>query len=1106
MKKHRSLILMLIVMVAALAACLAACDKAEEIFLKAPADVYYDGQYLTWEKVENAEYYTVSVNGGDAQRVNSTTYAFASPGTDFDVTVSSVKGDTTKSVSKTFHPLATIEELNVYNDGSLWWAPVAGANAYEVQVNGQDAVEVTDATYDALAAGSNRVKVRPIVSGDNSFYSSWSAEKRVNIYATPTDIDYDGATLSWRGNGRTYEVTINGKVQTVTQTRLDFNSDNRDFDVTIKALGDYTNNFDSAVAEESFMYLDPVSAITVEDGILKWEGVEDAQGYRVKVGATVYTVTDGTQYDGLSAGETLTVSVMPYNDGGNYFSSWSEQKSVYILPAPKVAWNGDLNPDELTTNNITWDVVTEADEYLVETTYPDGKVETNTFNAVQYGNAFAAVGQYTVRVKATVADNVGTFFDSKFSAPITVRRLAAPTAAVKDFIVSNPDRLSEGFTVNFSAVEGAVGYRLYKGDEEQQNSLASRTSFKVTSVVADNIIVESSLVYSIQSTGGNSTVNGQQYITLDSRTENSLKVPITVLPTPEWADSNEARIAGGILTWTAAPSSPQGYTVQYGSATAHVEQGESIDLGRILSSAGRYQISVCTRGDGAGVLASNYIASVEVQRMDKPTGLKIVSANEGTIEFSNYNNENAYGGYRVFVGTQGGGYTEAEGIAYMHDRISTEGTAVYAVVVGDTWRENVYWMESLPSDVVQFTRLKAPTFSANSLSTQTAMTWNAPGNITSGVEVSYSVNDGTLDTPAKDGTTMSLTFLKAGKHTFKVKAIGDGVKFVDSEYSAELSFTKLETPTIKTYGDGYWWQSVIDATSYELKIDNQLVDSALHGVVGGEYHYMPAFDAAKTYTVSLVAVGNGTAVLTSGVNTVSSDAYTFKQKVTRLTAPGIRAGYYDSHGEKEWNFIPDGNITVDITTPSKIASDEVLLAAKDGTFPVINYQFEIGMSLFSENGATSFKQNITTPSVYATKAFALGGVFGATTVDATYPAAVTYYMSSADSQIVTITVLGSTNSTSFTMTGNINDGRVQWDSVSNVRNGYEYYIEGIGKDGSPKSVGSEYAPVHIQGNSTDITDVMSYRQLTIYVRAAGDSVTGGLIGGAWVAWTWYNNK
>ena len=142
---------MLVAMIAALAACLAACDKADEIFLNAPKDVYYDGQYLTWDKVD-ADYYTVSINGGEAQRVNSTTYAFASPGVDFDVTVSSVKGGATKSISKTFHPLAAVEELKAYNDGTLWWTPVAGANAYEVQVNGQNVGQVTDASYDALKA------------------------------------------------------------------------------------------------------------------------------------------------------------------------------------------------------------------------------------------------------------------------------------------------------------------------------------------------------------------------------------------------------------------------------------------------------------------------------------------------------------------------------------------------------------------------------------------------------------------------------------------------------------------------------------------------------------------------------------------------------------------------------------------------------------------------------------------------------------------------------------------------------------------------------------------------------------------------------------------
>ena len=1125
MKKHRSLILMLIVMVAALAACLAACDKAEEIFLKAPADVYYDGQYLTWEKVENAEYYTVSVNGGEAQRVNSTTYAFASPGTDFDVTVSSVKGDTTKSVSKTFHPLATIEELNVYNDGSLWWAPVAGANAYEVQVNGQDAVEVTDATYDALAAGSNRVKVRPIVSGDNSFYSSWSAEKRVNIYATPTDIDYDGATLSWRGNGRTYEVTINGQVQTVTQTRLDFNSDNRDFDVTIKALGDYTNNFDSAVAEESFMYLDPVSAITVEDGILKWEGVEGAQGYRVKVGATVYTVTDGTQYDGLSAGETLTVSVMPYNDGGNYFSSWSAAMTFRIAPAPELEWSNELDTSGGARNNVRWEPISVADDYLVEITYPDGRVETETLvdGRVEYENDYTDVGTYVIRVKSLVDDASGSLYDSKFSAPLNVRRLAPPKAAINNFIVSNPDRLSDGFTVNFIPADGASGYRLYRdGTNDTQTTGSSSTSIKVNNVIGDDIVVGTGLRYFLQSIGSSPTeVNGTKYVSIDSRTEVSLEIPITVLPTPEWPGSDTARIPNGstILNWVANASAANGYTVRYNSTTVRVNNGNSIDLADTLGVAGGYEISVCAAGDGAGVLASNYNAAVTVNRLTSPEGLHIETGEKnGTIKFSNGDSaDKTYGGYRIYFSGNTEEPTTTE-ISEMNARISTLGTTVFAIAIGNMWKEGIYYLESLPSASVQFIRLAAPTFAADSLRDQTTLKWEFPSNVNRReYQPGYSVFNGQVTAATETDEETSIENFEAGEYHIKVQAVGDGVKYVSSELSSELSFLKLATPELSVRGDGYWWASVRNATSYRLEIGGKTVSDELHGISGGWYNYMPSFDGKNTtYTVKLYAVGNGNASLgvAANLNTVASKPLEFDQKVADLSTPGISAEYC-VEGQKASYYQPGGYIEVRVTTPSKIDDQYALLPDSKGVVTTqISYQFNAGMSYVGKPGETSYSVTVDAPHKYSNiTASANGGIFAieksvmagieafgdvtnttGSSPDFVHPEDTVYYRSSAASSGITITILSKPQN--FTININAGTGYLGWHPVDEAA-GYDYYIIADGK----AIQGSADNPSYTSGSSVEIRNVGQYREIKIYVRARGNSA-GTLIGSEWTEWVY----
>lgn len=178
MKRKICLFILSLVALIAGAFAVSACSKVDNM-LYTPQNVAYDGQYVTWNKVELADYYYVTINGGEKARSNSTTYAYQSDDT-FEVTVSSVSdGEEKASTSQTFKPLAKINEVFVSDNGEISWDAVAGANAYTVSVNGATQT-VTDTRISTLPVGSNRVKVKPIVSGDNTFYSTFSQE--VNVY------------------------------------------------------------------------------------------------------------------------------------------------------------------------------------------------------------------------------------------------------------------------------------------------------------------------------------------------------------------------------------------------------------------------------------------------------------------------------------------------------------------------------------------------------------------------------------------------------------------------------------------------------------------------------------------------------------------------------------------------------------------------------------------------------------------------------------------------------------------------------------------------------------------------------------------------------------
>ena len=152
MKKKGLILVILVIAAVAAAAIFSACDDVEELLYGEPENIKYDGAYITWDKIDGANYYMVSINGAEAQRSNSTTYAYTSTET-FEVTITAVYDESEASSSETFKPLASIQTLYISDDGTVSWDAVAGANAYEVSVNGR-AETVTDTVYDKFTPGS----------------------------------------------------------------------------------------------------------------------------------------------------------------------------------------------------------------------------------------------------------------------------------------------------------------------------------------------------------------------------------------------------------------------------------------------------------------------------------------------------------------------------------------------------------------------------------------------------------------------------------------------------------------------------------------------------------------------------------------------------------------------------------------------------------------------------------------------------------------------------------------------------------------------------------------------------------------------------------------
>lgn len=1017
----------------------------------APENIAYDGQYLTWSKAEDANYYMVSVDGGEAVRSNSTTYAYTS-GDTFEVTVTAVFEKSKKSSSVTFKPLAAIETITVGENGEVSWDAVAGANAYSVSINGT-ASTVTDTRVTTLPEGSNRVKVKPVVSGDDSFYSSFSSEVNVYIYGAPANVKYDGMSVTWTGSSSEYEVTINGISREVTGNSFAYNSENRDFTVEVKSLGNHTNTYDSKSISEEFHYLDTVTEVFVEDGIVKWNAVNGAQGYKLRIGGVVQkAAVTATQYDGLASGKSQEIAIMPYNDSGNYFSSWSAEKTVFILDTPQVFWNPDLELDGEANNNLTWNAVNAAGGYTARLIKDGGTPEITTYSDVQraFSHAYASVGVYTIEIKANAASGSSDYYDSKYSEPVTVERLAAPKAVDSNFIVSAKDNLAGGFTVNYVQVNGASGYQLYKDGVLLNGKYTTAAALTDNNVADSENISEQHYTYTVRSMGGVKTVGNRKYVTLPCLTAEALSFDITVQATPQ-----NIVMSGYTLVWEAVAGN-NGYTVAYAGMNI-AAQTERFDLSTI--KAGSYSVTVNARGNGSNVLASNYSVPVAIQRLEAPTNIKISSAGNGTLQWNDVSNAKSYETYLDLSKTP----LAENAYGNMYQFIETNGTTLSMVAVANYYNDmgTLYYMTSEASPTQQFIRLAAPTFPEGALANSIELLWNVPGNINSSEYTPtyqiFSAIGEQIGGGSQNGTRFNIEYLKGGaSYTFYVKAIGNDTKYLDSDYSAAITAYKIAIPEFYTENGQYIWNATTNANSYYLEIDGKKVSEEYH-VSGTTYSYTPRFTTEGSHIVKLKAVGDGR-------NNLDSAFYTYTQQVRILKAPVISYRYSAD------SFVTNGSITVNITTPSSNCSE---------------YQYEIaGQSLTSREA--SYSKVIQSPGKYSVRVKALGGAFDSNAV---------YYI---DSQYTgggaadVITLLAAPSLSSFAITS---DGAVKWEAVPGSF-GYEYQISyNGGSYGDTKSTGY---------NTFNISDYKQYRSITVKVRAKGDG--NKTVASEWAEWTWTNSN
>ncbi len=394
--------------------------------------IQYDGETLSWDAVEGAVSYKVSIEGVEYEVGNGVTCMPLDREDNFSVSILACANNEEHCNAETngiadFTYLKKIDQVFVSDRESLsglyhfsWNAPSNNVEYYETDFNG------VKAKYDASsslsfpigedAAGKCTFKVKPASTVKNT-YSKWT-EKVVTVLETPHDFEYDPDhhLITWHADSATsFKVSEedNLSLDTVDINGAAFKNQNANpdpeephtyvylespetFSLTVVSMGNLANDIlSSRAAVRKFTKLDDVDNLRVEYSTVSWVPNANATQYNVRV-------TEEKSEDNVIIHEVTTVTV-PYYDGLQeiYAKTYTNEDGT-LIPLEnrqtvqyKVAVRPEINSVEesdivsyssweevlvvmisapeirWSENSIAWDSVPGASGYSVRLTYKE---------------------------------------------------------------------------------------------------------------------------------------------------------------------------------------------------------------------------------------------------------------------------------------------------------------------------------------------------------------------------------------------------------------------------------------------------------------------------------------------------------------------------------------------------------------------------------------------------------------------------------------------------------------------------------------------------------------------------------------------------------------
>lgn len=782
----------------------------------------------------------------------------------------------------------------------ITWYDNTDATEWTVTINGAEHTTTSrEYSYDA---GTSSFTVT--VSTKNATENR-SKTVTFNYLDTVTGLKVDNGQLTWSPvSGATgYDIYNNGVYQGTVYGGCSYTINPGAFNLSVKPYTDQYSYFCYMSEYISGVVLSAPTNLTYENGVFKWDSVQDADYYKVVINGQEYT-TSLCAFEFAGNQQDINIAVYAASNAANsYVSSPLETVCYYLTPITTFSFNEQ--------GELVWPTVANATEYQITLNDMDiGRTSSNFYSEIELDTV------YTIAVTP-----VGGFSYSDAPIEYTFEKLSAvegvsfaegivswnehARAKSYEIIVNGTTYTSNTNNYSLGTVMENLEIQVFAiGEIENSRSFMAYTTAYTYVPMVSNIRIEDGIlvwdasegasgytvkfnngsVSSTQATSFDAIIANQQYVVKirpEAALENwytydSAEFTFTILEAPY------VTYQQGVFRWNGT-SDAKGYAFKVvnpaGETNIENISGDQLTKKYEFTTPGKYTVEVKTVADPAvdNVYDSKYSTTIEVTQLADVTGHTVVNDINSTAYVQIIANAVAdASAYKVFV--NGSEISTPTTNTFSIDLLSlstdnTETTFKIAIkAIGSINATNIV-LDSKNDYVFNLTRLATP---QNVVINGNKISWSSVNNANKYV---ISIDGNRYECTTSEHT---LTALTAGQHKVTVQAVNtDSQSFVPSRYSNELTITKLQAPQNVRLDNGgasliIKWDAVTGSEGYQLKIGNTNSQPITQTSYNISTH-ASSLNGGEGTQITVYAMGNGSDIIGSDPSATIT--------IARLNAP-----------------------------------------------------------------------------------------------------------------------------------------------------------------------------------------------------------------------------